>query len=148
MMLLVAGDGDELSNLRALANELGITDQVRFLGYQPNLLGVYEAMDVFVLSSLREGLPNVLLEAMALDVPVISTRIAGIPRLLRHAENGLLVEPNSHVDLTSALVTLTHDADARARYAKAGRVTVRERFSFAVRMEKVRSVYDTLLPEN
>ena len=77
---------------RRLAAELGIQDHVTLPGWQSDVRGYFEAMDVFALSSRREGLPNVLLEAMALEVPVVATRIAGIPRLIRDEENGLLVE--------------------------------------------------------
>ena len=92
---MIVGEGDEQARLEALIAELGRGDRVRLLGYRPETCGLYEAMDVFALSSLREGLPNVLLEAMALEVPVVATRVAGVPRLIHDGENGLLVEPGS-----------------------------------------------------
>ena len=65
----IAGEGDTESSLRALAADLGMPDRVRLLGYVSDPRPVYEAMDLFALSSLREGLPNVVLEAMAMEVP-------------------------------------------------------------------------------
>src|SRR5262249_18684958 len=91
----IAGEGCEGPRLRRLIDELGVGDRVRLLGFCPDPRSVYEAMDVFVLSSLREGLPNVLLEAMATSVPVAATRIAGIPRLVEDGVNGLLVVPGN-----------------------------------------------------
>ena len=78
---------------------------------------IYQALDVFALSSLREGLPNVVLEAMALEVPVAATRIAGVPRLIRDGENGLLVEPGSVDELVAALGRLLGDPELRRRLA-------------------------------
>jgi glycosyltransferase involved in cell wall biosynthesis len=143
--LVIAGEGDERPALQALATRLGRADRVRLLGYQSNLSGWYEAMDVFALSSLREGLPNVLLEAMALEVPVVATRIAGVPKLITDGENGLLTEPGSVDALTAALGRLLTDPDLRGRFRQEGRRTVENRYSFAVRMERLRASYDRLL---
>jgi glycosyltransferase involved in cell wall biosynthesis len=143
--LAIIGEGDERPRLEALIAELGLADRVRLLGYRSDLPEWYEAMDVFALSSLREGLPNVLLEAMALETPVVATRIAGVPRLVRHAENGLLVEPGSAEELAGALGRILRDADLRGRLARAGRRTVEAEFSFAVRMDKLRLLYDRML---
>jgi glycosyltransferase involved in cell wall biosynthesis len=143
--LVVVGEGDERRRLEALTAELGLADRVRLLGYRSDLPDWYEAMDVFALSSLREGLPNVLLEAMALETAVAATRIAGVPRLVWHEENGLLIEPGSVQDLAAALGRLLRDADLRNRLARAGRRTVEADFSFAVRMDKLRILYDRLL---
>ncbi|HBI44287.1 MAG TPA: glycosyltransferase family 1 protein [Planctomycetales bacterium] len=143
--LVVVGEGDERPRLEALIAELGLADRVRLLGYRADLPDWYEAMDVFALSSLREGLPNVLLEAMALETPVVATRIAGVPRLVRHEENGLLVEPGSVEELTGALGRLLRDPDLRDRLARAGRRTVEVDYSFAVRMDKLRLLYDRML---
>ncbi len=143
--LVVVGEGDERPRLEARIAELGLGDSVRLLGYRSDLPEWYEAMDVFALSSLREGLPNVLLEAMALETAVVATRIAGVPRLVRHEENGLLVEPGSVEELTEALGRVLRDAELRGRLARAGRRTVEADYSFAVRMDKLRVLYDHLL---
>jgi glycosyltransferase involved in cell wall biosynthesis len=143
--LLIAGDGDEEPRLRTLIDELGCADRVRLLGFQANVKELYQAFDVFVLSSLREGLPNVLLEAMALEVPVLATRIAGVPRLIDDGNNGLLIQPGSMDELTHALERLLRDAELRHRLCRAGRETIASRYSFAVRMRKIQAIYDNLL---
>jgi glycosyltransferase involved in cell wall biosynthesis len=115
------------------------------VGFQSDLRPLYEAFDLFVLSSVREGLPNVLLEAMALEVPVVATRVAGIPRLIIDGENGLLVAPGDVGSLAGAMERLLLDAQLRRRLAATGRQSVEQRHSFAARMKKVAAVYDELL---
>jgi glycosyltransferase involved in cell wall biosynthesis len=143
--LLIVGEGDEKAALQGLIAELGCAERVRLLGYRSDTRELYQAMDIFALSSYREGLPNVLLEAMALEVPVVATRIAGIPRLIRDGDNGLLVEPGDAAALGRALLGLLNDLDRRARLGRAGRLTVEAGYSFQARMEKVRAIYDRLL---
>lgn len=143
--LLIAGEGDQEPRLRALISALGRDDRIRLLGYRSDTAELYQAMDVFVLSSHREGLPNVLLEAMAMQVPVVSTRIAGIPGLIRHDEDGLLVQPGSVEELTRAVARLLKNADLRDRLGRAGRATVETRYSFASRMDRIKALYDDLL---
>ena len=148
MDLIIAGDGDARLTLQTLVKELGLADRVRLLGHQDHMHAVYEAMDVFALSSLREGLPNVVLEAMALEVPVIATRTAGVPSLIRDGETGLLVEPGSVPELAAGVARLLDDPGARVRLAAAGRRMVVQNYSFSARMRKVRAVYDGLLNRN
>jgi glycosyltransferase involved in cell wall biosynthesis len=143
--LWVAGEGDEQPRLETLIRDLGRQDRIHLRGYWPDTVVLYEAMDVFALSSLREGLPNVLLEAMALEVPVVATRIAGIPRLVRHEENGLLIETGSVQALADALARMLNDCQLRARLGRAGRVAVEAGFSFEGRMQKVKQLFDNLL---
>jgi glycosyltransferase involved in cell wall biosynthesis len=143
--LVIVGEGEEKARLQALVSHLGREERIRLLGYRPDMIDLYQAMDVYALSSLREGLPNVLLEAMAMEVPVVATRVAGVPRLIRHEENGLLVEPGSEVDLTRALARMLRDEDLRLKMKRAGRHTVETQYSFAVRMKKIRALYDRLL---
>src|SRR5207253_2817279 len=131
--LRIAGDGDAELQLQSLIAELGVADRVRLLGYQSDPRPLYEAADVFALSSLREGLPNVVLEAMALEVPVVATRVAGVPRLIVSERNGLLVEPSRPETLAKALARLLQSPELRARFQAAGRLTVQRRFSFAAR---------------
>ena len=143
--LLIAGEGDEAGNLRELISSLGRGDRIRLVGYSRDTRVIYQAMDVFALSSLREGLPNVLLEAMAMEVPVVATRIAGIPRLIQDGRNGLLVEPGSAEALAEALAIALGDPALRSTLGHEGRRSVEASYSFRARMGKVRGIYDEIL---
>jgi glycosyltransferase involved in cell wall biosynthesis len=143
--LAIAGDGPEHANLERLIHELGIADRVRLLGFVSDPIAFYEAMDLYALSSLREGLPNVLLEAMALGVPVVATDVAGVPRLISDGSNGLLSPPGDLGGLIDAITRLIDDSQLRHRLAVVARDTVVSRFSFAARMAKVAALYDDLL---
>jgi glycosyltransferase involved in cell wall biosynthesis len=143
--LCIVGEGDERPALERLIARLGRQDRIRLAGYQGDTLGWYEAMDVYALASLREGLPNVVLEAMALEVPLVATRIAGVPRIVADGVNGLLIEPDDVDGLVRALRSLLEDQRLRARLARAGRETIEKSYSFAVRMQKIRAIYDELL---
>ncbi|HUY91152.1 MAG TPA: glycosyltransferase [Pirellulales bacterium] len=143
--LCIVGEGGERGNLERLIAKLRRQDRIRLAGFQSDTLEWYHAMDVYALSSLREGLPNVLLEAMALKVPVVATRVAGVPKLVRDGENGLLAEADDVEGLCRALRTLASEGALRLRLGEAGRATVEKSYSFAVRMEKIRSIYDELL---
>jgi glycosyltransferase involved in cell wall biosynthesis len=143
--LCILGEGGGRPELESLVARLGRQDRVRLLGYQSNTIDWYQAMDVFALSSLREGTPNVVLEAMAMEVPLVATRIAGVPKLIEDGVNGLLVEPDDVTGMTEALKNLLSDGALRERLARAGRQTVEGKYSFALRMQKIRALYDELL---
>jgi glycosyltransferase involved in cell wall biosynthesis len=143
--LVIVGEGGERAKLEQLANELGIRERVCLPGWQADVRGYIEAMDVFALSSYREGLPNVLLEAMALDVPVVATSVNGVPRLVQEGRNGLLVEPGDLDRLTTALAGLLKNAPLRELFRVAGRHTIETRYSFVTRMQRLARVYDEML---
>jgi glycosyltransferase involved in cell wall biosynthesis len=145
IILVLVGEGEDRTRLEALARELGVTERVRLPGYCADPRPIYEAMDLFVLSSLREGLPNVVLEAMALEVPVVASQIAGVPRLIQDGDDGLLVPPGSVANLAQAIGRLLADAGLRAKLARAGRAKVVSRYSFAERINKIAALYDALL---
>ena len=143
--LVIAGEGGERAPLERLISELNLGDRVRLAGWQADVRPYFEAMDVFALSSLREGLPNVLLEAMALEVPIVSTRVAGVPRLVQDGRNGFLVNAGDLDGLTTALLGLLTNPALRELFRAAGRRTVETRYSFATRMQRLKRLYDELL---
>jgi glycosyltransferase involved in cell wall biosynthesis len=143
--LAIAGEGSELGRLKALIDGLGRSDRFRLLGYVADPAPLYEAMDAYALSSLSEGLPNVLLEAMAFEVPVVATRVAGVPRLVEDDGNGLLVGPGSEEELAAALSRLLDDDAMRLRLGRAARRTIEADYSFDARIRRIRSIYDELL---
>lgn len=143
--LVIAGEGGHEAELRALISRLGRQDRIRLLGYRSDTTEIYQALDVFALSSLREGLPNVVLEAMAFEVPVVATQVAGVPRVVQHRENGLLVNPGSVEELAAALAQVVADGALRRRLGQAARKTVEMKYNFRTRMHKIKVLYDELL---
>jgi len=142
--LAIAGEGNEQGALEHLAGKLQLGDRVRLLGFQSELIPFYEAMDIYALSSHREGLPNVLLEAMAIEVPVVSTRVAGVPQLIDDGVNGLLTDIGEVGQLTKTLARLLEDNKLRRKLAENARETIEARYSFEIRMQKMAAIYDQL----
>lgn len=143
--LAIVGEGTQRAMLEARIARSSQPERFLLAGYRSNVIPFYEAMDVFALSSLSEGLPNVLLEAMALGVPVVASRIAGIPRLIRDGDDGLLVTPGSAGDLAYALNRLLVDPSLRDEVGRRGQLTVRARYCFEARMRRIIAIYDELL---
>lgn len=143
--LWIIGDGHLGDELSALAHALGCADRVRFLGFRTDTMALFQAMDIYALSSLREGLPNVVLEAMALEVPVVATRVGELENMIDDDESGLLVRPADVEGLTAGITRLLREPDTRARLAANARKTVVQRYSFATRMRRVKIIYDQVL---
>lgn len=126
------GDGPEREDLERLASGLGLRDVVVFHGRmtQEELRPLYEQARVFAIASIvtadgdRDGIPNVLLEALAMGVPTVATNTGGIPELIEHEETGLLAKPGDPVDLSEQLERILYDEDLRERVRKAGRERV------------------------
>ena len=142
--LLIAGEGHLQKQLQQQIEALHLRDVVQLVGFLSDPRELYRAIDLFVLSSLREGLPNVVLEAMASQRPVVATNCNGIPRLISDDGNGLIVNPDSCESLYQAIVRCAQSAETCSRLAAEGRRTLEQRFSFDVRMQKMVDVYRQL----
>lgn len=143
--LWIAGDGDAKPELQKLIDHLKVADRVKLLGFVSDTLALYHAMDLFVLSSLREGLPNVVLESMAMRVPVVSTKVAGVPGMITDGVNGLLVDIGDVDALTDAMRRAVTDEPLRQRMTEEGRTLIERQYSFTRRMEKIEAIYDKVL---
>jgi glycosyltransferase involved in cell wall biosynthesis len=129
--LVIAGRGAEEQNLKSLAQELGITEQVMFIGHlDQSMLAAYMKNCVaLVLPSLTEGLPRVVIEAQLLGKPVIASRVGGVPEIITDGETGFLVEPQAWQALARAMVTILEDPVLAERMGSAAQTRVREKFN-------------------
>ena len=142
--LTIAGDGAERERLQGLIDRSGHQDKIRLLGFVADPRTVYRAADLYALSSRREGLPNVVLEAMAMQVPVLATSVAGMPSLITEDVNGRMIEPDNLDALRTSLKGLLNDHVARRRIGTAGRSTVEDHYNFKTRMRKMVDVYRSI----
>lgn len=145
LRLVIAGEGRRRAALEQQIRERGLDGAIQLLGFRDDIQSILEALDLFVLSSRREGLPNVVLEALSIEVPVVATRVSGVPDVLTDAVDGLLVPTENLEELTSAMGRCLEDATLRYRLATAGRETVVQKRSFAVRMDRLRAVYEEVM---
>jgi glycosyltransferase involved in cell wall biosynthesis len=121
--LHIVGTGPLESELQHLAEHLCIADQVRFHGLVPQgerLRRLYRESDVFVLPSLQDQQPKVLMEAMSQSVPVIATNVGGIPIMIKDGENGLLISPAQPGETAEAIRCVVADDELRTRLVSAG----------------------------
>lgn len=143
---LIVGEGPLRSRLERLAEELGLRS-CRFAGFRADIPDILSIMDVFALSSVLEGLPRVLLEALAMARPVVATSIDGVIEVAQHGVTGLLVPPGKPAPLADAIILLLKDSALASRLGKAGRKLVEERFALSRTVEEVDRFYTTLLRE-
>ena len=144
VQFLIVGDGPLRPSLERMAVELGL-GRCAFAGVRADIPGVLSILDVFVLSSVLEGLPVVLLEALAAARPVVATRIEGVTEVLQHGATGLLVPPRDPGALADAILALLRDGGLARRLGEAGRKVAEERFPLARAVDEVDRFYATLL---
>jgi len=142
--LLIAGTGRLEESLRELAAELGVSDDVRFLGFVPDeeLPALYSSVDLFVLPSEYEGFGIVFMEAMACETPVIGTDVGGIPTAVDTGETGYLVPKDGVEELAARMAELLGDRDEYDRMSHASRAWAVDH-DWAAIAERVDQVYDS-----
>ena len=144
LRLEIAGEGPQRAEIEDRIRQSRHGSRLLLRGYVRDMHSFYAGLDVFCLSSLREGLPNVVLEAMAMSLPVVATAAGGLATFLRDGVDGLLCPPGSTAALQDALRSVALAPDLRASLAAAARERVVTQCSFADRMTKLFSVYDRL----
>lgn len=145
VVLRIAGEGEDRDRLQGLIAKSGLMDSVTLLGYCTDMRDFLDDLDVFCLSSLREALPNVVLEAMAMALPIVATSSGGLGDFGRHETDMLLVPPGSSTALADALERLIVDPTLRAALAAAARRRAESELSFQHRMALMKNAYDRLI---
>ena len=140
--LVVAGEGGDRPALEALAAELGIAGRVHLPGFVREVADVLRVLDVYVVSSDREGMANAMLEAMACGIPVVSTAVSGAEEALRPLADG--ARPGEVVgsdeELAAAVARVLADPQARRAMGDAGRRRIAERFGYEEMLDRWEAV--------
>ena len=149
-LLVLVGKGDEKGEeefkLSKQVENLGIADNVLFLGWRPDVDEIMGCFDIFVLPSLNEGMGRVLVEAMSAGLPIVASRVGGIPDLVKHGENGLLVPPANAGALEQAISDLLSDKSRRKHMGETGKKMCRP-YSVEAMVEKIDDLYSRLVED-
>jgi glycosyltransferase involved in cell wall biosynthesis len=142
--LLIVGDGPLRAELGRYADGHGLSPSVDFLGMRTDVYDMMGAFDVFALSSLHEGVPMVLLEAMALGVPIVASRVGGIPEIVEDKKEAVLVPAKDAEALASAIGMIAGSSERRAELTRAARERVKTQFSIQSSATQMREMYRSL----
>jgi sugar transferase (PEP-CTERM/EpsH1 system associated) len=143
--LVIAGDGPERPALDKQVAELGLGDAVRLLGNRRDVAQLLAECDVFVLSSIAEGMPVTVLEAMAAGLPVVSTDVGGVASVVTDGATGTLVRASDANALAAAMAAYAASTDRRRQHGAAGRARAVAHFSLAAMVSAYVRLYDELL---
>lgn len=141
---LVIGEGQDRKKLVEYCKDNGMSESVIFTGYQENMANFYQLLDILVLPSLSEGLPNTVLEAMSYGITVIAASVGGVPEII-NGDNGILFSPGDHGRLADCMVELLLNDSFRQALGIKGKNSLYPRFSPHHRAQQIISLYKDLL---
>lgn len=144
---LIVGHGPLRKKLEDLSNELALSDKVVFAGGRRDISQIMSSLDILVLSSLEEGLGNVLLEALACGRPVVATSVGGVEEIIQDRVHGLLVPPKDPEALAQAILWMLKNEREAQEMAKRGKEKVEKYFTVDRMIEKTERLYDELIQE-
>jgi len=145
----IYGEGPLRQSLQEWIDEHGLTDDVMLKGdrMQQELISVFQSATIFILTPFqtedgdRDGIPNVLLEAMAVSLPVVTTEVAGIPELVEHNQTGLLYQPHDVEGVAAGIIELLNNAEKRRQLSKAASQKVAEQFDIAQAASRLKALF-------
>lgn len=144
-VLIVVGDGPERAGVEALATELGVSEHIRFVGYQREMGHWYGMFDAFLLTSENEGAPVAAIEALASECPVVATDAGGTATVVRHGVSGFIAPVRDTRALAAHLHDLASEPGLARSLGMAGSRDVAERFALETMTDAVDALYRRLL---
>jgi glycosyltransferase involved in cell wall biosynthesis len=147
-VVLIIGDGPSRSEIEALAREIGVDDLIRFLGFRNNIPQLLCGVDIFVTTSLREGLSISLLEAMAAARPIIATSIPPNTELIGHEKTGLLVDARSPEQVASAIIRFVREPELALRCGSSAQELVLHEYTLSRMFEQTWNLYNEFSVNN
>lgn len=145
--LVIIGDGPERGELRKSVSRSGLDEAVLLAGYRSDAKKFLPLFHVFVLPSMTEGTPIVLLEAMAASVPIVATAVGGVPELLDYGTAGILVEGDVPESIAQALLTLYKSPELRQKLAQRALERVAEKYSLQACAQSYQHVYEKIVAD-
>jgi glycosyltransferase involved in cell wall biosynthesis len=140
-VLVMVGDGPLMNDFVRDAKRLGVLDNLRILGERGDTQNLYPAFDLFLLSSVREGMPLVVIEAMACALPVVSTNVGGIRNIVKDGNTGFLVPPGDASAMANRIRTLMANATLREQFGRSARDFFERNLSVEQMVGQYESVY-------
>lgn len=145
LAFVIIGEGAERKEMEKYARELGIQKDVIFTGHRDDVISLYNGIDIIGITSLREGLPNVLLEAMMNQVPVVAMSVGGIPEVIISDKQGILVQPKDIEAFTQGVESLIIDSSKRKRIGIEAKKRIEKKFLFSQRVNAISELYNKLI---
>ena len=145
---LIVGDGELATKLKELTNDLQIQDKVIFLGWRDDMPVIYADLDLVALTSLNEGTPVSLIEAMASAKAVVATAVGGVPDIVLDGQAGILVPSEDEEKLSEVMIDLLEDAEKRRNFGERGREFVRGKFTKERLFADMARLYEELLSDS
>ncbi|MCB9059518.1 MAG: glycosyltransferase family 4 protein [Calditrichae bacterium] len=139
--LIFVGEGYLKNKLMRQVEEFKLSKNVIFLGSRNDAPELYHVFDLFAMSSISEGLPMVLLEAMAASCPIVSTDVGGIKSIVKNGLNGILVKPNNPEFLSEAIIKILKDSDLKEKYITESKKILNLRFTASVMTNNYEKLY-------
>lgn len=143
--LVFVGDGILKDNLKSHAEKLGIPNKVMFLDFRDDVFNILPIFDVFVLSSLTEGISLTLLEAMAAALPIVATNVGGNPEVVIDGETGFFVPPKDPEKMAEAIMKILQNPELAKKMGEVGRKRVEEEFSLDRMIKEYEELYEECL---
>jgi len=141
----IVGGGDLMEKLKVLAASLGLKNELIFTGFRRDVGAFYQIADLFVMSSVQEGLGTAILDALALGKPVVAAKSGGIPEIIKNGESGLLVSPADPKALSEGIIRMLSDDELAKRVARTGKSLVKQKFSIDTMVDGNIDVYRQIL---
>lgn len=145
LRLAIVGEGPERPTLEARITELGLRERACLFGNRADVAAILAELDIFALSSIAEGMPGVVLEAMAAGLPVVATDVGGVSEVVSRDTTGLLVPAGNPAAMSQALSDYVLDESLRVQHGSAGRRAAETRFSLDHMLSSYTTLYDELL---
>ena len=143
---VIVGEGPSLDKAQAKVKELKLENHVTFFGQRDDVPAVLRALNMLVIPSLHEGIPQTALQALATKTPVVASNVGGIPSVIRDGETGRLFPPGDAKALALAIKATLQDTDATQRMCEAGRLLVEKEHSLEGMLDKLEALYRRHLP--